>query len=820
MDSKLKQLFLTSITSIILMTFSGAAAFLEAKPYVNAESMQQPTLKSQMEEIHRIFGVNFVYDSSIDLDIPYKGKLTDESPNRKTQTDRASLERCLDSLFSGTGIDYEIMKKYIVLTKSGSKKKPKDFTVFIEEQHDTINESVITALADSKRNSTQTGLKKIDSRDLNSGFAVFSTPDVIKTLQMQPGVSSGTELLSGFYVHGGDGSDNLFLLDGVPIYQVSHMLGLFSSFNTDVISSLDFYKSGFPARFGSKLSSVVDVKTKDGDFNDYHGLFGIGLIDGRLQFEGPLWKGKTSFNVGLRRTWTETVTIPVFALVNRANKPDKVNARYAFTDLNAKITHKFSDDNRLSANFYTGRDVFRFGNDNTSRHYDGEEEVIEREIMDIGLAWGNILGSLNWDYRINEDISMKNIAYYSGSQSNLFFFYKTMDGYSNSLTNGEYNSSNVHNIGLRSDFHHVLHPRHTLRYGATVQYHIYSPNATARTDIEKKGESYSDTAYADSLRYDTAEASVYVEDEISLSEKLSVNAGIRYSINPLRGKIWHSIEPRMAMKYSFNDKITAKASYTEMSQPSHLISSLYLDLPTNSWLPSTTKVRPSRSREVAAGLYTDLAYNLHLNIEGWYKHMYHILEYAGTSNFFPPLTGWESNFRNGQGRSWGSEIDFGYDNGRTEANVYYTLSWNQRKFDDFYQGWYRDRNDNRHKLTLMARHKFSRRFEIYGAWNWHSGNRVTMPEYITDDGKYVFMEPNNVKLPDYHRLDIGLNFIKNTKRGNTSIWNLSVYNAYCRTNPITATNEQLKFPDGIFSFYGVAMGIIPIVPTFSYTLKF
>lgn len=200
--------------------------------------------------------------------------------------------------------------------------------------------------------------------------------------------------------------------------------------------------------------------------------------------------------------------------------------------------------------------------------------------------------------------------------------------------------------------------------------------------------------------------------------------------------------------------------------------------------------------------------------------MNHILEYAGVYNIFPPLTGWESSYRSGQGRSWGAEIDFGYDDGRTEANVYYTLSWSQRKFDDFYRGWYRDRNDNRHKLTVMAKHKFTKRFEIYGAWNWHSGNRVTMPDYETENGDYIYTEPNNVKLPDYHRLDLGMNFVKNTKRGNTSIWNLSIYNAYCRTNPITASGEQLTLPGGRFSYYGISIGVIPIVPTFSYTLKF
>ena len=796
-----------------------------------------PTLKSQMEVLHETFGVYFVYDSSLDLDVPYKGpsdrhpdpsdRLPDssgrhpDSSGRHPRPDRGSLEESLRTLFSGTGIEYEIMKKYIVLTRAGSKKKPKDYTIFIEEQHDTINESVVTALVDPKRNSTQTGLKRIDSRDLNSGFALFSTPDVIKTLQLQPGVSSGTELLSGFYVHGGDGSDNLFLLDGVPVYQVSHLLGLFSSFNTDVISSLDFFKSGFPARFGSKLSSVVDVTTKEGDFNEYHGTFALGLIDGRLQLEGPIWKDKTSFNVGLRRTWTETLTLPLFAIVNKYNKPDKLNARYAFSDFNAKLTHKFSGTNRLSANFYSGRDVFRYFGKEIGSYYDAEGILREEQnITDIGLSWGNVLGSLNWDYKLNDRISMKNIAYYSGSISNLYFYAKEVDVFDNSVKNGAYNMSDVHNIGLKSDFHHVLGEKHKLRYGATAQYHIYCPNATAKTDIIYDNVAQTQTAYADSLRYGTVEASVYAEDEITVSDAFSINAGLRYSIYSSGGKVWHSAEPRLAMKYSFNDRITAKASYTEMSQPSHLVSSLYLDLPTNSWLPSTAKVRPSRSREAAAGIYTGLAHNLHLNVEGWYKHMCNLLEYAGSYNIFPPLTDWESNYRSGQGRSWGAEIDFGYDNGRTEANVYYTLSWNQRKFDDFYNGWYRDRNDNRHKLTVMARHKFSKRFEIYGGWNWHSGNRMTVATHITGSGAYVYTEPNNVKLPDYHRLDVGMNFVKNTRRGNTRIWNLSLYNAYCRPNAIAATTQELKLHDKLVSHYGSSIGIIPIVPTFSYTLKF
>lgn len=201
--------------------------------------------------------------------------------------------------------------------------------------------------------------------------------------------------------------------------------------------------------------------------------------------------------------------------------------------------------------------------------------------------------------------------------------------------------------------------------------------------------------------------------------------------------------------------------------------------------------------------------------------MYNLLEYAGSYSAFPPLTGWEDCYKSGQGRSWGAELDFGYDDGKTEVNVYYTLMWSQRKFEDFYPGWFRDRNDNRHKLTLMAKHKFTKRFEIYGAWNWHSGNWVTMATHQTEDKSVqVFLEPNNIRLPDYHRLDVGLNFIRKTKRGNTSIWNLSIYNAYCRLNPITAYVSQVQLSDKVVAYYGNSIGIIPIVPTFSYTLKF
>ena len=795
------------ITAVLTMVASAMAQ----------QPQQTSTLKTEMEYLHQIYGVNFVYDSSLDISLPYKGKSLKDVAKANCNASDNGLSACLDALYANADIEYKIMKKYIVLTKADAKKKPKDYTIFVEEQRDTLDESIITALVDPKRNSTQTGLKRIDSKTINSGFALFGTPDVVKTLQLMPGVSAGTELLSGFYVHGGDGSDNLFLLDGVPIYQSNHLIGLFSAFNSDIISNMDFYKSGFPARYGSKMSSVVDINTKDGDFNEYHGLVALGLIDGRLHLEGPIWKDKTSFNVALRRTWTETVTVPLFAKMNKNNSHDKQFGGYAFTDLNAKITHKFSNRSVLMANFYTGNDVAKYLDDEMEIYY--TEDIYIRDVLKFNMSWGNTLGSLNWNYEFNDKLSISNKLYYTGFFSG--FNYAEENYYvKNYEMIGLYYNSNVHTIGWKSDFYHSVASKHKLRYGATAQYHMYRPDYTSVVEQRNESESFTYSPYADSLEYNSVEASVYAEDEIAVTDAFSVNAGLRYCVTVTNGKLWHSLEPRLAMKYTINNSFSAKASYTEMSQNAHLVSSLYMDLPTNMWLPSTSKIRPSRSRELAVGLYSHLSPTVHLNVEGWYKHMYNLIEYAGPYSMFPPLSSWESGYKSGQGRSWGAELDFGYNNGRTEANVYYTLSWSQRKFDDFYRGWYNDRNDNRHKLTIMAKHKFGKRFELYGAWNYHTGSRVTMASHKTPEGEYLYLEPNNVKLPDYHRLDVGMNFVKNTKRGNISIWNLSIYNAYCRMNPIMAMDDYYNLGNVNIATFGTGLGIIPIIPTFSYTFKF
>lgn len=689
-----------------------------------------------------------------------------------------------------------------------------------EEQRDSIVEARVTADKYARQARSQTGHKRLERIDFMYGNVVFSSPDLIKTIQNLPGVSSGTELLSGLYVHGGEGSDNLFLLDGVPMYQVSHLGGLFSSFNTDIVDHLDFYKSGFPARYGGRLSSVVDVSTRNGDFDEYHGTFMIGLIDGRLQFEGPIVKGKTSFSIAARRSWLDAVIIPAIYLANKMSEDgETTGGSYAFYDLNASVSHRFSDDNILSLKLYHGRDRLRLSLDAMA---DGKGQGNsgtgqELQEMNTGIAWGNTLASLNWSRRIKDNMDMRAVLYYTSSNADVgshLYIESTEEDMPSTISMDESNLSNVSDIALSSDFTWQPHKAHNARFGTSLQYHAYNPSR--RSDI--KGGTMQQNS-SSSQFYRGIEFSLYAEDEITFAERLSLNLGLRYAMFGVTGKVWNKLEPRAALNLKCTEWMDFKVSYSEMNQFSHLISTTYLDMPTNCWLPSTAKIAPMHSRQVAGGIYSRLPHNIRLNIEGWYKTLDNLLEYSGTNAFFPPLDTWETSFNKGKGRSYGLEAELGWRSGNLLLSAYYTLSWSQRKFDAVWTGWYSHRYDNRHKLTLTGRWKISETVDLYATWNYNSGGWMTVPTHIYNPGEVfdrVYTKPNNVNLPDYHRLDIGANFRRTTKRGNEVIWNIGIYNAYCRKNVAFVIIDER--PDK--SLYGTGYAIFPLIPSFSYTLRF
>lgn len=701
------------------------------------------------------------------------------------------------------------------------------FPLGAQEVRDSLEAARVTAVKERMQNTTQTGLTRIEGKQLNTGIATFGTPDVIKKLQMLPGVAAGNELMSGLYVHGGDGNDNLFLLDGVPLYNISHFGGLFSSFNTDLIDNLDFYKSGFPARYGGRMSSVVDVETREGDMQRFHGAFSLGLIDGRAQLEGPLVKGKTSFNVGLRRSWMDLVTIPALIYANRRNGEDEtVDGGYAMSDFNARITHRFSPKSVLSACFYWGEDNLHAGQE-TKDYVLGEDGLQHENTgkMKIGVKWGSLTASLSHQYEYSRKLRSKNMLYFSRSSSDTGYEFRFQDwaAEGESVTAMvDSDVSYVKEIGLKSDWDWYPNNYNHVRFGLSGQYHWYHSGREFTSSSTQGGEVLQENADKESLGYRSLEPALYAEDEIFLRYNLTLNAGLRYALFRTGDKTWHSLEPRLAFKWMLHPNVTAKLSYTRMSQFAHLVAAMYMDLPSNSWMPSTNQARPMVSDQIAGGIYLTPLPHFTLNLEGWYKTMDHLLVYNGSNSFVPPLTEWEKSFTEGTGKSWGLEVEASYNNGPLELSAYYTLSWTRRNFEDFYCTWFPDRNDNRHKVNLVASWHFAKHFSLFLNWNWHSGNRITFPTHILQgtDGPlrdvYVYDAPYNTKLPDYHRLDTGVDFSRTNAKGRTIKLNLSIYNTYNHLNAVFAFLER----DKAGNLSGMAYGLVPIIPTLSFTYQF
>ena len=692
-----------------------------------------------------------------------------------------------------------------------------------QEVRDTLDASRISAIREKMRNTTQTGLMHIESRQLNSGVALFGTPDVIKKLQMLPGVAAGNELMNGLYVHGGDGNDNLFLLDGVPLYNISHFGGFFSSFNTDVIDNLDFYKSGFPARYGGRMSSVVDVETREGNLQEYHGSFSLGLIDGRIQLEGPVVKGKTSFNLGLRRSWMEAVTVPAILYANHRNgENESVSGGYAMWDINARITHHLNERHVLNASLYTGADNLRAGLEQTkfAQDTDGQQHSGDSR-MNIRVKWGSLLGSVSEQYQFSRQLKMRNLLYYSRSSSDTGYDFGIwnlgQDGESITAMNDN-DLCYVREVGLSSNWDWYPNSYHHVRYGLSAQYHWYN-SSRSFTSSTSNGQTERESADDTAAGYHAFEPALYAEDEIFLRYNLTLNAGLRFVLFSTPGKVWPSVEPRMAFKWLINNQISAKISYTRMSQFAHLVAAMYMDLPSNAWMPSTASARPMLSDQIAGGFYLSPWPHVRVNLEGWYKTMDRILVYNGSNTFVPPVTEWEKSFTEGRGESYGMELEASYETDKLSLSAYYTLSWNKRNFDAIYGGWFLDRNDNRHKINLVASWHFHKYWELFANWNYHSGNRITFPShYITDDDgrRYLYDQPYNTQLPAYHRLDLGLDYNRPLKKGRTFKMNISVYNAYNHLNASLAFLRTDK--DG--NFTGMAYGLVPIIPTITFTYKF
>ncbi len=702
---------------------------------------------------------------------------------------------------------------------------------------DVLDAATVVARRDAGIHSTYMGALEIPQEMIKNMPVFLGEADVIKTLQMMPGVQPGMEGFSGIYVRGGGADENLMMLDGSPLYNVSHLLGLFSVFTPEAVKKVTFYKGSFPARYGGRVSSIVDVRTNDGNFKGFHGSVSAGMLCEKLHLEGPLGNERTTFSVSARGMHT--------FLFDRLIKACGSPANYAFYDVNAKVTHRFSDRDRLFLSFYHGRDYFRYGE--SSKGYAdvsvGSETYKEysEDNMKVNLKWGNMLTVMRWNHVFSSRLFANTSVSWNKYDMRLDSYSREIvksekENYDNSYKYG-YNSGIV-DFGGRMDFDYTPAPQHLVKFGGEFVHHAYRPSVERVREVNEDGTKRTDTDKKSNMSPDMygAEASVYIEDDMTLGEHFSLNPGVHLSLFFTDGRTYFSPEPRLAVKYSLGRGWALKTAYSRMSQYVHQLTSGNLSLPTDLWVPITRNIRPVTSDIVSLGAYFSGLKGWEFSVEGYWKRLNNVLEYKDGKMAFMSAEDWEQNVEMGEGRAYGAEFYVQKTLGRTKGTASYTLSWADRRFNGgtINNGeWFPFVYDRRHNFSLSLSQKLGGKVELSAIWTFMSGNWMTVPTRksftINPDGEaggetdYIESR-NNYKLPPTHRLDFNFSFHRQKRHGER-IWNVGMYNAYGARNPNLLTFDPYtkKDPDTGKNIEVPALHKISYLlffPSFSYTFKF
>lgn len=848
----------------------------------------QTGLRDGMALLEEKFGVHFVYDASLPLE------------KQGGRADAATLEQALRQLFWGSDIGFELKGDHVILRKisrltisglitdaatgetligagatsgkhgtvsnsfgfysltiPGEKDRadvtfsyvgylPKtltipagrDTTVHVRLVPGTsLEEAVVTAPRESGIASTRMGAIEVPVAAVKSVPALFGEADVLKTIQLLPGVQGGTEGFSGLYVRGGGPDENLLLLDGIPLYHAEHMLGIFSVFQPEAVKKVTLYKGSFPARYGGRISGIVDVRTNDGNLYETHGSVGVSMIGEKLHIEGPVWKGKTSYSLSARGMHTLLLT-PVIKLTG-------FDGNYFFYDLDAKFAHRFSGRDRLYFNVYHGLDNFHYRESNKA--FDGRTGQPFTDTQKLGIRWGNTVAALRWNHVVGPRLFMNTTVAFNRYHMRMDSDMRTRE----IKADGDTEDSQVqfdYRSGMRdwvakADFDYTPTSSHKFKFGAEYTFHTFVPETLTGYGRQRVNES----PQADTTLYMRSnslqrghEASLYAEDEIRLGSHLSLNPGLRATLFNTQGKTYWSIEPRLNAKVNFTEDWWAKASYSRMSQYVHLLSSSQITLPVDLWVPITRNIRPETADQFSLGLYFGGLPGWNFSVEGYYKAIRNVLEYKEGAVFLFDSSGWESKVEAGSGRAMGVELFIEKTTGKTTGWLGYTLAKSDRLFPSINHGQrFPYRYDRRHSVNLVANHRFNEKFDISLAWNFASGGVTTLPERRivasspAGEPRYVDLvsSRNNFRLPASHTLNLGFNFHRRHTRGE-SIWNLSVYNVYNHMNPTLVQKENNESVISRYQADGPAewqlihevrikkITLLPIFPSIGYTRTF
>ncbi len=700
----------------------------------------------------------------------------------------------------------------------------------------TLDEVVVESIrATVSARSPQMSVVELPVQQIKTIPTLFGEADVLKAIQLLPGVQNGSEGSAGMYVRGGGPDENLLLLDGVPVYNVNHMMGFFSVFNPDALKNVTLYKGSFPAHFGGRLSSVVDIRMKEGDMQKYHGNVSVGLISSKLNLEGPIVKDKLSFNLSFRRTYSDLLMKPVLWIAKtQMDDVNKLKAGYYFYDFNGKLNWKISDKDRLYLSFYSGDDAIYFGV--KSKNY-RSDSVQYNEHVNIGWKWGNKVAALRWNRVMSQKLFMDASANYTQYRHNLGMGITDEMIYlahNNASVKNEYNmayKSGINDLTAKIDFDYRPLPNHEIRFGGSYTYHQFRPEVQSMK-ITSGHEMNIDTT-AGAPKVFAHETALYAEDNMTFGDILRVNAGLHYSTFTVEGKTYQSVQPRLSTSVMLASNFSLKAGYAYMTQYVHLLSNSSLSLPTDLWVPVTANIVPMNAHQVSLGAFYELPRLFDISLEGYYKTMDNLLEYKDGASFFGSSENWDKKVSIGHGWAYGVEFLVQRSFGKTTGWVGYTWAHTKRQFNRegmvINQGKvFPAKYDRRHDLSITMQHKFSERFDLSGTWVFSSGNCGTLGTQVYEGlpnewGSFpdiYALERNNFRMGNYHRLDIGMNFHKQKKHG-IRTWNISVYNAYNHNNPfIVYTDHEWDEARQTEKKTLMQASLFPIIPSISYSFKF
>ena len=681
-----------------------------------------------------------------------------------------------------------------------------------------LREVIVSARRrDENVSNAQMGKIDLSITQVKSLPVLLGETDVLKTLQLLPGVRNAGEGNTGLYVRGGGPDQNLILLDDAIVYNTGHLFGFFSIFNSDAIKNISLVKGGMAAQYGGRLSSVLDVAMKEGNLNKFEVEGGIGAIASRLSIQGPIKKNKSSFIISGRRTYIDLLVKPFLS-----PKSDFYGSGYYFYDFNAKVNYIFSQKDRLYLSGYFGRDVFTYRN--------------ARRVFKADIPWGNSTATLRWNHVFSRKLFANTTLVYNDYA---FSFGATQNDFSIKLSSG------IHDWNAKTDFDFYPSPQHKLRFGAAYTYHTFTPNVLS-------GNQGDNQFYPDNeMRKYAGETGIYLQDEWDVSERIKVNAGLRYSrfvqLGPYKifstningdktdsisygpnkpVKAYDGFEPRLTVRYAINDETSLKAAVTRNLQYIHLVSNAGSTLPTDLWVPSTYRVKPQESWQYAAGLFKNFNNNmLETSLEVYYKRMNNQIEYR--EGYTPTLKDPENDFVFGKGWSYGTELFINKTKGKLTGWIGYTLSWTWRQFDTLNDGLkYPSKYDRRHDLSVVATYQLNKKWKLSGVFVYGSGNAVSLPERFYVVGGILTQEysrVNQYRLAPYHRMDISAIYTprqRPNQRFQTN-WVFSLYNVYSRLNPYFIYFSQEGSPyDGSLSIKTEQVSLFPIIPSVTWNFKF